>query len=415
MMHAQIAVGAKKELHLFDNDDNFKHWRQKINGLLPKWTGAEVISLDTTPSYIAAVSACERMSRVLARDTKFVLIVREPVERVWSEVLMKKRRVEHQQEFLYTVWPKYFYEIKECVNKCAGVREDLVVDDESPTPESTTIKPSTKFCDLQTFRMCLPIQPRSHGKILWLHRFFLKSFKDSRVMNCLTNVTQLEDCYKETFFTSKFEKMPDVPRVLYEEAQTLDNQMQDCCQKIEIRVQLRAGLAESRGEAAAVVKTADNDDDDLPLEKETCRGCGCSCFPRKKIISDISKHFLYRSLYFPQLLHCYASLPRERIMVIDNEKLKTQPEQILNEIQDFASLKRENLARFTTQEIHAKFREKYPDFESVTGWGKDVNEQGAEHDNVPAEVRDVLENFFRPYNRKLFDLLKIEPYKGWAV
>jgi hypothetical protein len=140
-------------------------------------------------------------------------------------------------------------------------------------------------------------------------------------------------------------------------------------------------------------------------------GCGCRCFPRARLMSDISKNFVWRSLYHPQLEHCFASLPRQRILVLDNELLRREPGPTLTRVLRFLGLPETDLSRHSEADIQAEFKRRYPDFEAITGWAA----HGSDHHEIPPDVRVALEDFFRPYNRRLFDLLGVEPFDHWKV
>ena len=115
-----------KELHFFDNNINYKtisSERSAYLKLFPTWINPynlkEQWNVDystsksklipplyseATPFYISSEKSCSRMAHVLPPTTKYVLLLRHPLKRAYSEWLMKKRRVEQQESFKYLAW-----------------------------------------------------------------------------------------------------------------------------------------------------------------------------------------------------------------------------------------------------------------------------------------------------------------------
>jgi hypothetical protein len=58
------------------------------------------ITGEATPFYVADRHACENIKEQLPEIPAIIVLVRDPVSRVYSEYMMKKRRVESQDEFL---------------------------------------------------------------------------------------------------------------------------------------------------------------------------------------------------------------------------------------------------------------------------------------------------------------------------
>ena len=134
------------------------------------------------------------------------------------------------------------------------------------------------------------------------------------------------------------------------------------------------------------------------------------------MMSDISKNFVWRSLYFPQLVHCTAYIQRERILVIDASELKRNPVETVQRVFAHAGLQQLDDQLLTPEKSVEAFRKLYPEFEAVSGWGRRTGLVSKGDEEIPGEVRYALDEFFRPYNRKLFtEFLHIEPFEDWSV
>ena len=164
MLFTIYLASKRKELHLFDTDINWengdffkleKHYDllepsfestaskngpwNLIGGHLGEHKQLKptaVINFETTPSYLASPDACARMSVALPRTTMFVLILRNPIERAWSEIQMKARRVESQQHF-----KEMFLECAPDLKQCFyNARKEMVK--RKATSEKKTKNPS---------------------------------------------------------------------------------------------------------------------------------------------------------------------------------------------------------------------------------------------------------------------------------
>lgn len=410
LFHPNILPARKKELHVFDIDRSFLALGDKLRMAIPPislTSPAEMISppvsktklnitLDSSPSYLADRRACPRMARVLAPDARFVLLLRDPVERLWSDVLMKKRRVDVQDEFLQDLLPQYQARVYECVQKHLLRTYRLDAGDGESNDGGNRIK---------SFRSCVPEPVAKHGRIMAFMRYINTRSPHSRrfLSECLSKDTEtLLQCvrpggdFASTIFT---EKMPDIPGIIYNEAHRLEQQMIGCCDVLH-----------SDGEG----NNADEQEHRRPRfgPVEDCFGCGCRCFPKATMMSDISKNFVWRSMYHPQLVHCLQSIPRERILMLDMKDLRSNPAATLSRVFKHAGLPDFDLSGVTPHQARELFNSHYPDFETISGWthaGKH-----AEY-NMPRDLREFLTEFFRPFNRRLFDLLGVKPFDGWGV
>ena len=89
--HSEIGIPSFKEPHFFDNKDNFnqgKEWYLKnyFKDLSDKKSIGEF-----TPTYLSSNHAPERIFRLFGGNMKFIVILRNPVDRAYSHFLHSKR------------------------------------------------------------------------------------------------------------------------------------------------------------------------------------------------------------------------------------------------------------------------------------------------------------------------------------
>ena len=382
--HPQLLSGAKKEFHLWDFDKNFIPLSSKLAQLLPRHSTVQAlkntITVDSTPTYLADPKGCARVKKILSPDARFVVLLRNPVDRLWSDILMKRRRVQFQDQFTRVLLAKNAAVINKCIDLCR------------------------RPCKIQEFRSCIPPEVAAHGRIFaffaWVvsgdpgfQIFKSRCLKDEKtVINCLDGEFKHRTPFRET--------VPEVPRVIYEELRRLNSSLSKCCNFF--------GTPQSKKEIGRIIASQEQEN------PWGCRGCGCACFPSPPIMSDVAENFIWRSLYYAHFVHCFNTLEREKVLVFNYEELKSNPQSVLNKIFDHAGVNRVNMTHLTQEELHQKFKSRYPEFEVISGWTTSGLTVPID-ETFPEHLKRQLQDFFRPYNQKLFELLKIEPYEGWSV
>ncbi len=90
----EIYFSPKKEIHFFDrNSKNHSNIPSYLDYLKPFYLNTSMsIPLygESTPAYIANMNACERIHNMIP-NIKIILLLRNPVDRAYSEYMMKKR------------------------------------------------------------------------------------------------------------------------------------------------------------------------------------------------------------------------------------------------------------------------------------------------------------------------------------
>lgn len=402
LLHPQIAPIRRKETHLFDVDRNFGILPLKLATLLiPQENRDSVISdhvfFESTPSYIADYKTCSRIKSYLSNDAKFIMIMKNPVDRLWSEIQMKHRRVQLQDDFLQNVLPAYREEFVTCWNRLCK-------------------DPHYSNCVLPLFRACLPHALARNGRI---GSFFNWVVTMERIglefmINCFPWLPASECIHDPKYrVNAPLEVMPPMPDQLLDELNLLRNLVDNekCCM-LDIDQQETRSKPPLQRQAGSrdLLQEASPSSDSL----HECVGCGCHCFPRSKHMSDVSKLHAWRSMYYLQLKHCFESLDISRFMFIDSEELRNKPTQVLNTMFEWAGLESNlNFDNYSSEDLSTVFGKFFPDFETKTGW----SHQGMEFTDLEMDpnVRRQLQDFFRPQNRLLFDLIQVPPYQGWDV
>jgi hypothetical protein len=101
--HPKLSLPNTKELHFFDNDANYsarldyyayrKHFPRRVRGQLLG---------EVTPSYIYVETAIPRIWQY-NRDIKLIALLRNPIERAFSQFAMKRRRGREEKDFRYCI------------------------------------------------------------------------------------------------------------------------------------------------------------------------------------------------------------------------------------------------------------------------------------------------------------------------
>ena len=89
--HENIFAPSFKEPHFFNLDDNFSHGIDWYYNTYFKNVNKEQIILDCTPTYLYSKRAAERIFNSLGKNMKFIVVLRNPVDRAYSHFLHSKR------------------------------------------------------------------------------------------------------------------------------------------------------------------------------------------------------------------------------------------------------------------------------------------------------------------------------------
>lgn len=445
LFHPNLLPGKKKELHVFDLDRNFMDVTSRFRAHLPtipttptSWNNTSAsrmqITLDSSPSYIADSRACTRMSSTLHPDARFIMLLREPVERLWSDVQMKKRRVDVQDELLLDLVPRFHKQVYDCIQS-VFYRMPGRISIGSSSASSSSSRSSSPFRDLPSnpkdFKHCVPPEISKHARFPAFSRYIqVRTPHTVKFVNeCLAKSPEaVIECVQSDEFRGKIltEKMPDIPRVIYAEAEHLTRIFanQGCCVSYNLTIDTNSSQPMN-------VSIKETQDDAAPLNlrqltqgggggvrggrlgHQECKGCGCSCMPRSPMMSDISKNFIWRSMYHPQLVHCFQTIDRDRFLFLDMRDLRRDAAGTLSKVFKHAGLPDLDVSSITHDQALALFNKFYPEFGTISGWSRGGFVK--DEKSIPEDLKRFLRDFFRPFNQQLFEFLGIPPLKGWSV
>mmetsp|Transcript_22802 Transcript_22802/g.31278 ORF Transcript_22802/g.31278 Transcript_22802/m.31278 type:complete len:208 (+) Transcript_22802:22-645(+) len=106
--HNSISISQKKEVHFFDKNSNYERGlKNYLKSFAPIKIGIHspdfhILNGEATPSYIASRNSCQRIKEDLPY-VRLIVLLRDPVNRAYSEYQMKIRRVRQQIHFFQEI------------------------------------------------------------------------------------------------------------------------------------------------------------------------------------------------------------------------------------------------------------------------------------------------------------------------
>ena len=89
--HPQIGLSSFKEPHFFDNFNNFKNGKEWYLNNYYKSLNSFIALGEFTPTYLASKNAPQRILNCFGNKMKFIVILRNPIDRAYSHFLHTKR------------------------------------------------------------------------------------------------------------------------------------------------------------------------------------------------------------------------------------------------------------------------------------------------------------------------------------
>jgi hypothetical protein len=175
-----ISFSPRKELHYFDKDKNYKrgikHYLKGFNNwnytnydeYYPKMYG------ESSPFYIASRYSCKRITETIP-NAKLIILLRNPISRMYSEYHMKKRRVDVQNEFI-EILNNNKLNLFNCLHKYID----------------------NKIVDLDKFKQCLDISISEHthyNKFILAIKVHIKYYSNKK-RNLISN-SAIKKCFSE--------------------------------------------------------------------------------------------------------------------------------------------------------------------------------------------------------------------------
>jgi len=128
-----------------------------------------------------------------------------------------------------------------------------------------------------------------------------------------------------------------------------------------------------------------------------------------RVQKGISGQYVYRSTYVAQLFHCFQSLPRQQVLVLPAERLRSAPQETLARALNFIGASVTNLTaiNLTDAGIRTSVNSHFTHFEKSTGW-----QLTGAYEPMDPELQARLREYFAPLNQRLFDYLG-EKFAEW--
>ena len=455
LFHPRIVPPKKKEVHFFDVLKNFKkgaqHYLTYFSLNVPHTRRVDdVIQAEATPSYLVAPHTCANMRRVIPY-ARFIYVVRDPVDRFWSEWNMKARRLVDQAHFKNTVHAEARV-LLVCFERAghggAAARRRLVREGTRP-PQSPALNPLAPTSEahsvladkpdgarsalakstaaaLERFSGCVKkmapsLVAQSRWRILrlkvaryrirtgdWRQCFRVPSMHSDRTVENLVgsakasgSVALVSEALLDSFLGSAegesvSEHAVAAATVLFD----------DACFETPVKVlreKLKPLMGAIRTEAETIndcLSRPGNAELD-PITGNVLAVRGTQCVPpNTKLWSDISRNYLFRGMYGWHFTKCLEhGMPRDQILVIDNTELRNDADETLRRVQEHSGLPVvANLGtKHSVKEVHDKINSVWPKFESTTGWRMDTKYKA-----IPTEARSYLTEFYRSHNEWFF-------------
>lgn len=442
-----VSFAKRKELHYFSKSANyekgiehylkdFNPWFQFNNSQLYK-NKEPPIYIESTPFYIASPDACKRIASDLPNNTKIVLLLREPVARSYSEYQMKKRRVEQQNSFLELA-TKYQNEIYNCM-----IRPNVLLE-QTIKPESIFDFKSKKKLIIQwsIIEQCIPIDLKQHA-----HWEKYKAGINRGVLSRGNTKAAYRDVLNVCFFRS-YPNVEILGRNFKRNGngngrQLLENQDHYYSNNITNTQRQLLFHGSSNNEsprftkknclgkfASETLKTMDmaftKEIEDFKLCAKSYRDYENNVKVLEKVIDrcidiqmGIAGQYIYRSIYVVQIYRCHRYISPDRITIISSDTFDKDPLKVLIQISELIQVplsiqtklqigKNVDIDKIVTDAMNKNF----PKFQNNSGW-----RYRSEYEIIPDKYHDIMTDFFRPYNKMLFDYMNIdrnEGYKEWV-
>eukprot|EP00039_Didymoeca_costata_P017488 m.324239 g.324239 ORF g.324239 m.324239 type:complete len:585 (-) comp16541_c0_seq4:1659-3413(-) len=383
LLHKNFKGPTRKEAHFFDNvytgnpikntaemPSEMKRTKGKGRSFsfymnyFPKYRSLpeaqNYITGEATPSYILRTEAPAIVSEVLPH-VKLLLILRNPVDRAYSEYQMKFRRVMAQFD------PSNAGDIIPLTRELARCHH------ERWQQRSNEKKASP-------FTMCALDATRRSKKIMKLFRG-----RDVHVKNFVKMMVPPNLRTLRSKITNFIQKMPR--ETLDELGYTMRGEMnyvKRFCMRPRIPGQpLPPG----------------NDSSTTPDIVRFDWG-GKDCWPRGSK-SNIKLDFVIRGLYHEQIVQWHRYFPKSQLLILTDIELRNDPKGTMDKVFRFAGLTPLKDANYSAENIENVISEQWPRFEEDTGW-----RYQSQYPPLDQDLRREMATFYRPHNMRLENYLQ---------
>lgn len=391
--HPDIYFSKKKEIHFFDKANNYK---KGLKHYISNWNNFNSSHLwygEATPYYIASREACQRISTHFP-TAKMIVLLREPVQRAYSEYQMKLRRVDVQNDF-FSIMSNHVESFLRCV------------DSNKKQLQKTTCLPRI-ILEHPYFAKLKTAMSKSMPKLTWnqvLKRCFPTSTTCPTVtsdgLRTSTLFSSQALCRDSEFGNQTYIQrlMGDLPRRVF----AAKSCYSDYRSNYETISPVETALL---GEARAFYKCAAYENvaaksKNGSLTETALRWVNSTISHCVAPKAGISSQYIYRSLYAVQLYHCYKYIPQSQFLILPSEKLRKQPVDILRTVMNFLHLPyNQTWAEKVVSKLDDTVEDRYADFARRTSW-----RLNSRYEQLDSTMVTKLQSFFHPHNQLLFNLI----------
>ena len=356
------------------------------------------VRAEATPFYVSSDVACSRIAESLDtpdNDYKLILMLRDPTDRAWSEYKMQMRRLDDQDAFLSDI-QKHSDNLLTCFS--TYMLSTVMATDKKKRksgflacvhPDITSTENSARFKKLEAelWRLINKFRVKSDkvgaiqkSKECWVAN---KSSSDEGFTAALDTVAMRDVTEEDDIEDLLADKVPGGtafrvgclgPKFLERLKEPEEAFEDDIAEWNECLETYRDSVPDLLTEDGVV------DISKASIEQLTNLVKLCYAAPLK----GIQRHFVYRSMFAPQIRRCIeGGIEEDKVYIVDDEDFKDNPSKVMDEIHEFVGVK-----PFTydmagnNEDIERVFNEAFPKFQLITGWRLDG--KGLE---MPAELK----------------------------
>ena len=407
LVHPMFKPPNRKETHFFDNTKlvgpqakgRRSHGRSASQYAIsyPRWQESadtsRLMTGEATPAYILRIDAPKMMSAVLPH-ARLLLILRNPVDRAYSEYQMKYRRVvrlfdPHDSRDIVPL----LEDIAPCYNlaweKSYGEGSDA----------RRAQKPNRKL--LQHLPGKPPLMPPPHGKYGKGGRPAIAS---EPFQLCLKS--KMETRFRLTrMLRRKKDGVLGIANCMTPpNLHTARMQLARCLDTVS-RETLDPLASILRGEMNFVQASCISKDEHKFLWGTK------NCWPEGSK-ANIKSDFIIRGLYVEQIRQYLRYYHPSQLLILSDKELKADPVAVMRRVFDFVGLPDPGKSLDLLSDpknVASLIERQWPDFESDTGW-----KFQSTYTPLEQELRDELGQFYAPHNTQLKELLKQQyPDRDW--
>lgn len=430
--HPLIAFSKKKELHFYDKDANYeKGLNHYLKGFSPKENSTYIG--ESTPFYVASRVACERIAEDFP-TAKLIVMLREPVERAYSEYQMKLRRVGKQNE-LFQMLQQNISQIRSCF---ANHNDTTELKNASCIPkhilEHVTLKKILiainkslsknvswsnivdrcfpfKSYEIQSFAnsshpcLLLPanVQQHCYGSSSAVQQGFIWMKHDGMLEREYFNISKYRKHFEEKSYVWDPKACFQDHRSGYEQVKPLYSALVDEMEEFERCAQIRNFSCD-----VPLLQGIPRDDEEEDMFNESLEWtlqrleevdeAVDQCI---RVKGGISSQYIYRSMYAVQLYNCFLSFEPDQFLIIPSGDMRQNSVDVLQRVLEFLDLPVDNnwIQNVTSRSAEV-VSERYQDFAKTTSWQLLSN-----YEPLDDIVRQSLSDFFQFHNELLFRLL----------